>query len=412
MDMCVGDGQTALEAAADELRQNLAWGQTDVLRRVFEFLFQRSLEGRTAREVEIAQEVFGKFEGYDATTDASVRVHVHRLRRKLDEHYAGRPGARIVIPRGAYRIMLGEPIAISPEVPRAIVAPTGSRARRIGLIAGLSLLLVAGGYWAAHLKYSAGPPAASTGLWSPLMKDDRLKLVVTGDYYIFGEAAPGGSVTKLVRSFTINSRKDLDQAIMERPERNGNYLDLDLHYLPTSIAPALQRISPLLEAAAARSPTRPRVISMSQLPTDAIRNPDIVYVGFLSGLGELRDSVFDLSGFSIGSSFDELVDRKSGLHYMSDWENVVADRTPRLDYAYIAALPGPTGNRIIVIAGTRDAAVMQAAEIASDPHQLAAIPDDVSKANSFEALFAVKTLGNQNLSSRLVLARRTKSTTL
>ena len=149
---------------------------------------------------------------------------------------------------------------------------------------------------------------------------------------------------------------------------------------------------------------------MSQLPTDAIRNPDIVYVGFLSGLGELRDSVFDLSGFSIGSSFDELVDRKSGLHYMSDWENVVADQTPRQDYAYIAALPGPTGNRIIVIAGTRDAAVMQAAEIASDPHQLAAIPDDVSKADSFEALFAVKTLGNQNLSSRLILARRTKST--
>ncbi|MGP2637003.1 hypothetical protein ACTVT4_13680, partial [Staphylococcus aureus] len=40
--------------------------------------------------------------------DASVRVYIYRLRKKLDEYYALRPPAesRLFIPRGEYRLAL------------------------------------------------------------------------------------------------------------------------------------------------------------------------------------------------------------------------------------------------------------------------------------------------------------------
>jgi len=83
----------------------------------------------------------------------------------------------------------------------------------------------------------------------------------------------------------------------------------------------------------------------------------------------------------------------------------VADgKVPQRDYGYIASMLGPTGNRILIIAGTRDPAVAQMAEIAADQEQLKAI-DAKSGGGAFEALFEVRTLGNLNLGSSLVLAR-------
>jgi len=58
----------------------------------------------------------------------------------------------------------------------------------------------------------------------------------------------------------------------------------------------------------------------------------------------------------------------------------------------------------VIIAGTRDPAVIQMAEIAADEQQLDVI-DAKNGDGAFEALFEVRTLGNLNLGSSLVLVR-------
>jgi hypothetical protein len=57
-------------------------------------------------------------------------------------------------------------------------------------------------------------------------------LVVVGDYYIFGELDEHGDVERLVRDFTVNSSKQLDDMVMYDAELLGKYMDLDLTYLP------------------------------------------------------------------------------------------------------------------------------------------------------------------------------------
>lgn len=416
--------KTRLAVLAEDLRASGGIGRSDTINRLFDFLLDQSLAGRSPKEIEVAHEVFGKDSEFDVAQDASVRVHIHRLRKKLDEIYAGASGDRLTIPRGEYRLAVEsagaepEQPAPEPEAEEAPALPAPPKRWRLSLpswpvLAGLCLTFVIGVALGTALGLprlrATEEPLAGTSFWKPLVASKRLTFIVTGDYYIFGEAPNTFQVTRLVREFAINSREDLDAYLMNHPDDYGRYVDLDLHYLPISTGYAMGDVLPLVNGLSRSAGAgKPWVITMSRLTPEAMKGSNIIYVGFLSGLGLLRDPVFEASGFTVGSSYDELVDRATGKHYISDWDAVTNNRTPRRDYAYLASFPGPAGNRILVIAGTRDPAVMQAAEVAADKAQLDLIAKKAGNDTAFEALYEVRTLGALNLGSSLVLARPLK----
>ncbi|MBV9303233.1 MAG: hypothetical protein JOY53_14075 [Acidobacteriaceae bacterium] len=75
---------------------------------LLEYLCARSLRGETAaiKEYSIATDVFGRSPDFDQSTDAIVRVEMHRLRRKLKEFYLGEGADQpleIVIQSGHYQ---------------------------------------------------------------------------------------------------------------------------------------------------------------------------------------------------------------------------------------------------------------------------------------------------------------------
>ena len=79
------DYRARLTAEAARFRASGDLGRSEPLIRLFDFLLERSLVGRVPKEIEIAQEVFGKTADFDVMADASVRVYIHRLRRKLGD---------------------------------------------------------------------------------------------------------------------------------------------------------------------------------------------------------------------------------------------------------------------------------------------------------------------------------------
>lgn len=392
------------------MRASGALGRSDQLIRLFDYLLECSLAERYPREIEIAQDVFSRGADFDVVQDASVRVYVYRLRKKLEEFYADTPPDqdRLAVPRGEYRLTLSNaPVPSEGESDLATLVPaaTATRGRtRFWIVAGILVAINVVG-WAAFLVGRPSPLAAAarSAFWKPL-GDSFPPLIVVGDYYIFGEAHDGVQVTRLVREFSINSRDDLDTYLMEHPNDMGRYVDVDLHYLPVSVSTALRDVLPIVSANAARKDIAPRVVTTSELTPTMIKRANIVYVGFLSGLGMLREPLFEASGFRIGESYDELIDKASGKRFSSDWSVVTDGKTPRRDYAYLASMPGPGGNRILIVAGTRDAAVLQASEMAASAEELKTI---AAKAGSpsFEALYEVRTMGNLNLGSGLVIAR-------
>jgi len=119
-----GDRAEALERQVARVRESGVLGRSHGLSRLFDYLADPAREGRTLSEADVAADVFGR--ELDLSGDASVRVYVHRLRKKLDDFYAGAGASepqRLVIPVGEYRLDVADAAEV-PVVPPLPVPAT------------------------------------------------------------------------------------------------------------------------------------------------------------------------------------------------------------------------------------------------------------------------------------------------
>jgi hypothetical protein len=400
-----GDAHEIAELA-QRLRARQALGRSDGLNRLFDYLAERAAEGARPKEFEVAAAVFGRTSAFDGSQDASVRVAVHRLRRKLDDFYAG-PGRdepmRLTIPKGEYR-MVAEP---RPDA-EAAVPPAARRPWRAYAIAAAALLALLnlaawGAFWATHGTERSVTQARHAAPWRQMLQAEPPTLLVLGDYYIFGEIDETAGIDRLIRQYSINSAADLDDWLMDNPKAMGRYRDLDLYYLPVGAAFALRSIVPVISRGVGRGQSL-HVVMASDLTPEMLKRNNIIYLGYLSGLGVLRDPVFTGSRFAVGETWDELEDTVGHRRFVSQGGGPAPGDVNRRDYGYVAAFRGPAGNRIVVIAGVRDTGLQEAAEAMADPDALKALAKRVTGADNFEALYEAEGIGRSSLGGRLVVA--------
>ena len=398
----------ALQAEADEIRQTGALGRSEPVRRLFDYLVQSSLEDRSPKEAEVAGAVFNRRADFDTSQDAVVRVYVHKLRRKLEAIYAGpRAGTvhRLTIPRGEYRLMVEH----QPEA--AVAAPAIVKAARqpwlLALAAVALVILSSGATWLA--VQAVRPPAVKElervragPVWSPLLSNRFPTVVVVGDYYIFGESDDGMQVNRLVREYSVNSQGELDDFLMAHPDKVSHYIDLDLRYLPVGAAYALRDVLPVVATAARAGPVK--VILASDLTPGMLKTNNIVYVGYFSAMGVLRDAVFAGSRFSVGDTYDDLIDGRTRRHYSSQGGGPDSNGAMYVDYGYVSTFKGPAGNRVVVVAGTRDVALMQAADAATGSASVRQMVQTGQSPDAFEALFEAQGMSRLNVAGKLITA--------
>lgn len=386
---------TALfEAEVARLRAAQVPGTSGRLRDLFDYLADRGAQADSASQDELARAVFGQ-DGADAD-DATVRVYVHRLRKKLEDFYvadaAGEGAPRVVLPSGTYALRL-EGIA-EPET-----RPGSYRANRpstlIAAAVALAVLaLVALFSWSQRAQ-------APNALWQPLAASDRPVLLVLGDYYIYGEIDPvRPEQSRLIRDFRVDSEADLAALQEAEPDRYGYAEDVGLTYLPFSTAYAMQSVVPVL----AGTGRVVEVIAASELEPAMLNRFDVVYLGLLSGMGVLEDQVFATSSLRVGESYDELMDRESGQLWTSDEARTLASPAFYRDYAYIARFTASTGAQVVVVASQRETGLRGISPIAV----ATSLPDgiaEVADATGFEALVQVTGQQGADLDDRLILAR-------
>ena len=236
--------------------------------------------------------------------------------------------------------------------------------------------------------------------------------MVVGDYYLFAETKADGSVARFIQEPTIRSREDLDVHLMRNPDERGRYSDRALHHVSFGAVGALRDIRSIAGAQIFEGSVSENLVLSSQVTPTTLKSNDIIYIGPFNALGTLlRNPIFHASGFAVGNTYDELIDKKSGRRFRSDGAVLADNQIPRRDYGYIASLPGPSGSHILYISGMRDPAVVQMAELSGNASMIAKLRKIGGAADgAFEALFLVRTLGNTPLSSELIIARpiRTK----
>jgi hypothetical protein len=383
-------------AEAARVRASGTLGGSGRLLELFDYLVARGGSAEPASQAEIAQAVFGQTDADG--DDATARVYIHRLRKRLEEFYAGAgdpPGApKIELPPGTYALRLA-----AEAEPLALPAPTVGRRRR-WLLALIPLAVVAAFFVGWALRPAADRPPANA-IWQPFLASDRPILVVVGDYYIFGEFDPGRpEATRLVRDFDINSANDLELAQMTNPKRYANTEDEGLNYLPMSSAYGLQALMPVL----ARHSKPLTVIPASQLTSDAFLKYHVVYVGLLSGMGMLEDINFMNSHFAVGGTYDELIEMASDKTFISGEGHSLTTPFYYKDYAYLSEFREPGGALIAVVASERETGLRGLSRIAAG----AKLPGEVGRlangSNGFEALFEVTGQQGADLGEKLVKA--------
>ncbi len=401
-----------LKPLAERIRASGILGRSSLTQRLFDFLIECSVHGKVPKEIDVAIDAFGRSDTFDVSQDAVVRVYVHKLRRKLEEFYAG-PGRqethRIIIPRGEYRLAVAPLAAVVVDEPAA--APDrprwpgwGAALLAVSLIVNVGLVLTG----PLQMGQAVDPlrEVRDSSVWAPLLDDELPIHVVVGDYYIFGEVDEFLSVTRLVRDFGINSRADFDRTLQRDPHFADRYQDLNMSYLPTASAYALRDIMPLLAAANRRV----RVIMASDVNAEVLKSGHVVYVGFFSGMGTLREIVFAGSRLMTGESFDELYDSTTGAAYVSDVGSVQG-RLKYRDYGYFSTFAGPDGSQFVIIAGTRDVAVMRMAEIATRRVTLDEIKAQTPE-SAFESLYEVYGFERTDIDATLVLSSPLNTTSI
>lgn len=391
-----------LEIHAARIRSSGILARSTHLHSLFEYLYQCCLTNKTPKELEIAIEGLGREESFDVTQDALVRVYMHKLRRKLDEFYSDEGKTfpqRLQLPKGEYRFVL-QPQSSEPVEPNNIPANLVQPKRRIsnpfsnGMISALTLVLIMINasliyFWPASTNLAQ---ARSSTLWQPFIAGDKPTLLVVGDYYIFAESDSNTNVNRLVRDFDINSPIDLASYLQLYPEQAEHKFDVGLSYLPTSAAQVVNKISPIVF-----DPQHPvQMVVASRLTAEQLRNSNIIYIGHISGLGSLYDQVFTRSHFAVGDGgFDELLDKETGTRYINTRGIPGAPINSQQHYAYLSRFKGPANNYFIIIAGLRDAGLVELGNIISDISALRHLENE-NPSPYFEAIFQANAVG-QNI---------------
>ncbi|WP_028658470.1 helix-turn-helix domain-containing protein [Novosphingobium sp. B-7] len=430
-------GDHASARLAEEIarvRAVLAASRSAVQLRLFDYLAARSGDARAPKEIEIAHAVFGGDESTDAAADSGVRVYVHRLRKRLEDHYRGQPGARLVIPKGEYRLVLAEVEAAqanagftAPDLAKTAslrapaIAPPPVRFRRmppgaVPALLGLALccLAIAAGLAVYAWPWSHGAGGEpdderlrNTALWRNLGAGVPV-LVVAGDAYAAAETGDQRNVQRMILDPRIASREELGQHIRSHPDQFYRLYDFDLHFTPVPTALAAWNVEATLPHESTGTRRSASIVPASALTPALQQGADIVYVGHLADMGTLAAPLAAASSLR----FDRpgaIVDPAAARVWQASLP--APDNAPRVrdavttDYGYLASLTAPGGRALLVIAGLGDVATAQLAGLATSAQALGQIAVHTGNRPHFEAVFAIDTRDGIAVSRRLLLAR-------
>lgn len=382
----ITDQRERLLAEAARIRESHCLGRSTRLSDAFELLVSAGAEGRALKEAELAALVFSSDVRFSGGMDSSVRVLVHRMRKKLDEFYAanGAPGGeRLDVPKGAYRLVL---VPLSARVSPARLPDAGwfgwmrgkLKIGAFGLV-GVALLAVAG----TVFYRGRSPQGVTTVQDVALIRDTRL-------WHAFLQAPKP-------RTFVIGVVSPPEDLPDEAEPADAGSIPL----APLAAVFGVRNLTPLLHQ------DRPAerfalAVASNRLQPEEVRSSNVIYVGLLRDIGPQLAPLLNEARFVPGGGSAVILDRKTGRQF--EGAGSLADLAAHTEYALLSAVNGLEGNRVVVIAGTGNAGLSQATSLAVNRTALDEVDRLTGGAENFEALYAVRAHGSSHQGAQLLIA--------
>ncbi|HCA80372.1 MAG TPA: hypothetical protein DEP53_11640 [Bacteroidetes bacterium] len=350
--------QEQVRRALDTILESPEFRDSHRYRELLQYLVEESIAGRTPKESTIGTEIFGKDPSFNSKEDATVRVYINNLRRKLEHYYLTSSTQfthKLTIPVGHYKV----------EFTPTDEKPKNKNGKRRAILVGISLAAVLTSFALGYLSgRSVGPergrPSGPNVIWNDFLKPEaRPTLIVLGDYFFLRERT---QVSAYYRRVTINSDEDFQRLIAQDPGFAKRYEVNNFTFLRPSALHGLTQILPILQESTNGYSTK----LASQFTMADFKSNNVIFIGpfktlfnfqkFLHTLGieyaiepssvTIRNPETDsLQMFSIG-------DQRSGSY--------------EKDYSIIAKGSGPEGSIILLLLGFAETGTIEATTAACD----------------------------------------------
>ncbi|MWV26879.1 hypothetical protein [Aurantiacibacter rhizosphaerae] len=411
------DGDRLSRAAAN-IRPALEEAGSDKLLELFDYLLAKSIAGESPSEQQIASEAFLGESAAGNSSNPNVRVRIHRLRKLLAAECDADSGDCLEIPVGDYCLRLAERDDtkglpwMGDLIARFRSADARSRKVTIGIAVGVAL--VATLIVAALLNRNV-EPLSGTVMWQSFDRSGRPVTIVFGDYYMFAELDAGegasegasGGGPRLVWDRTVPTREDLTIYQILNPANADGTVDFNQQFVSAGTIQAISNLRKTLARLPSSRYANVNLVAASQMTPEMLRDTDIIFVGQFSGMPVLlKDPLLRASSLTLSPQLDSLSEADGTERYRSDGMSLTDERIGRRDYAYLAAMPGPAGNRILMFVGLGEAGLREAGELLGDVQQLQELASTADKIeDGFEGVYRVRTIGEVNVNATLILDR-------
>lgn len=349
------------------LLESRAFEKTPALRALLTYLWQH--RGESISEYAIATEALGRTPGFDARTDATVRVQISRLRQRLEKFYEeeGKDAEeRIAIPLGSHQIQIEHVQAAATSLPERspilFVRDESGRPRRVTrrltLVLGsaIAILLAVCGIQTRLLLKGRQASAATAGqgtawFWKSFFGNGQPTRIVlpTPTFFSFQRSGGAAKSTVMYRDTEVNEfAGGRNSPIYQMLERRLGAPSLADNYTVTSDTFASVRLARYLDRFALQT----TVESSANAPLEALDTDNVIAIGTWGTLTPLKPYL-DRMDFELGPHEDFVRIKNPAPGEPSLIEEVTESPDRGIWPGVIALLPGRGGRTHLLILASR-----------------------------------------------------------
>jgi hypothetical protein len=349
---------------------------------LLEYLVDCSKKGITPTESSIAAEGLNKKINFDSASDASVRVYIHNLRKKLDSYYLheGKNDLiRISIPKGQhYAVEFNSNEETSNFFKKHKIISTA-----------IIFLILSNLFSILFILYSKKDSTITGEInpWSDISNSEFPVLLVFGDYFVLKDST--SERNNYVRDILINSYNDYQRLSKEGEIEENKYVQTEITYLGKFTLWCFNELYPMINAW-----DKPIELKLSsQLVWEDLGKYDIVFIGPFKTLSILNNFVSGLN-----SSYQITPNRI--IYNDAERDTVYEYHSPKnfktgyvKDYTLVAKLPGLNENNVMIFSSTHDIGHISTIKYFTDEEFLMKFQNQFDSSNKkkyFEAIFEVE----------------------
>ncbi|MCX6138647.1 MAG: hypothetical protein NTV54_14270 [Ignavibacteriales bacterium] len=359
-----------------EIRESQEFKDSPRAYEVLEYLVNESIVGRSPKEVTIAVALFGKNTTTNLKEDATVRVYINNLRKKLEHYYFTDTAPhthRLVIPKGHYKVIF------EPFVEPGRVLPKEKPFFFYAAALFAVLLSFAAGYFSGGMFRSTSTPSdIPNPVWNTFLKPHgKPTMIVLGDFFFLHER---GTFGNYYRDYRINNAGDYQQLAERDPAMGKKYVPNPFTFLRPSAPWGLSFILPVLQ----KSPNGFSIKLASQFIVDDLKTNNVVFMGSFKTLYELQKflHLFKLDYTVAPGSFRVKAQPDDSIHEFAP--ATLSAGNYEKDFAVVAKGTGPDESALLLLLGFSESGVIQAARAVCNPQLIKLIESKYSVSPSRE----------------------------